>query len=36
LTVVIDASGRLAATLEGNDYSSEQLGDVIETVLARG
>jgi protein SCO1/2 len=35
-TVVIDASGRLAATLEGNDYSSEQLGDVIETVLARG
>jgi protein SCO1/2 len=34
-TAVIDRDGRLAATLEGKDYSGKQLGDVLETVLVR-
>lgn len=34
-TAVIDRDGRLAATLEGKDYSGKQLGDLLEAVLAR-
>ena len=32
-TVVIDRDGRLAANLEGNEYSAQQLGDLIASVL---
>ncbi|MBS1803955.1 MAG: SCO family protein [Acidobacteria bacterium] len=32
-TVVIDREGRLAANLEGNQFSARQLGDVVENVL---
>jgi protein SCO1/2 len=34
-TVVIDRSGRLAANLEGNQFSDRQLGDLVETVMDR-
>jgi protein SCO1 len=34
-TAVIDRDGRLAATVEGKDYSGTQLGDLLEAVLAR-
>lgn len=34
-TVVIDREGRLAANLEGNQFTAEQLGDLVETVLHR-
>jgi protein SCO1/2 len=34
-TAVIDRHGRLAATLEGRDYSGKQLADLLEHVLAR-
>ncbi|UWZ84519.1 SCO family protein [Occallatibacter riparius] len=34
-TVVIDREGRLAANLEGNQFSADQLGDLVETVLNR-
>ena len=34
-TAVIDRNGRLAATVEGRDYSGTQLGDLLEDVLAR-
>ena len=34
-TVVIDREGRLAANLEGNEFSAEQLGDLVEVVLER-
>ena len=34
-TAVIDRDGRLAATLEGKDYSGSQLGDLLDVVLAR-
>jgi protein SCO1/2 len=33
-TVVIDREGRLFANLEGNQFTSAQLGDLVETVLA--
>ncbi len=32
-TVVIDRSGVLAANLEGNQYTAQQLGDLVETVM---
>jgi protein SCO1/2 len=32
-TVVIDRRGMLAASIEGNQYSATQLGDLIDTVL---
>jgi protein SCO1/2 len=32
-TVVIDRQGRLAANLEGNEFSAEQLGDFLATML---
>ena len=34
-TAVVDREGRLAATVEGKDYSGEQLGDLLDAVLAR-
>ncbi len=34
-TVVVDRDGKLAANLEGNQFSAEQLGDMVETVLRR-
>jgi hypothetical protein len=34
-TVLIDREGKLAANLEGNQFTSEQLGDLVETVLHR-
>lgn len=32
-TVIIDRAGRLVANVEGNQYSSDQLGDLIQTTL---
>lgn len=32
-TVVIDRAGRLVANLEGNEYSAQQLGDLVESVM---
>jgi protein SCO1/2 len=34
-TVVIDRDGLLAANLEGNQFTAEQLGDLVKTVLDR-
>jgi len=34
-TVVIDRKGNLAANLEGNQFTSAQLGDLVQTVLDR-
>ncbi len=34
-TVVIDRSGKLAANVEGNQYTAKQLGDLVEEVLKR-
>ena len=34
-TAVIDREGRLAATVEGKDFTPQQLGDLIEAVIAR-
>jgi protein SCO1 len=34
-TVVIDRGGNLAANLEGNDFSAQQLGDLVQTVMDR-
>ena len=34
-TVVIDRYGKLAGNLEGNQFTAEQLGDLVETVLHR-
>lgn len=34
-TVVIDRRGRLAANLEGNQFTAQQLGDLVKTVLDR-
>lgn len=35
-TAVIDREGRLAATIEGKDFSARQLGDLIDLFLAGG
>jgi protein SCO1/2 len=32
-TAVIDRTGKLVANIEGNQYSPEQLGDLVQTVL---
>jgi protein SCO1/2 len=32
-TVILDRQGRIAATLEGNEYSAKQLGDLVEAVI---
>ena len=34
-TVIIDREGRLAANLEGNQFTAQQLGDLVATVLDR-
>ena len=34
-TIIIDRQGKLAANLEGNEYSAAQLGDLAEAVLGR-
>ena len=34
-TVVVDRQGKLAANLEGNDFTASQLGDLVQTVLDR-
>jgi protein SCO1/2 len=34
-TVLIDREGRLAANLEGNQFTADQLGDLVEAVLLR-
>jgi protein SCO1/2 len=34
-TAIIDRQGRVAANLEGNQYTAEQLGDLVETVIQR-
>jgi protein SCO1 len=33
-TVVIDRQGKLAANLEGNDFTAQQLGDLVQSVIA--
>ena len=33
-TAIIDPQGRLVANLEGNEFTSQQLGDLVQTVLA--
>jgi len=32
-TVVIDRQGKLAANLEGNNFTAQQLGDLVQTVM---
>ena len=34
-TVIIDRKGKLAANVEGNEFTADQLGDLIQTVLQR-
>ena len=34
-TAIIDRQGRLVANLEGNQYSAQQLGDLVEMVIKR-
>jgi protein SCO1 len=34
-TVIIDRQGRMAANLEGNQFSARQLGDLVQTTLDR-
>jgi protein SCO1/2 len=34
-TAIIDRQGKLVANLEGNQYSAEQLGDLVATVIER-
>ena len=33
-TVIVDRQGRIAANLEGNEYSAKQLGDLVEAVMS--
>jgi protein SCO1/2 len=35
-TVIIDRQGRLTANLEGNEFSAEQLGDLVEATMRTG
>ncbi len=32
-TVIIDRQGRLAANIDGNEFTAKQLGDLVQTVL---
>jgi protein SCO1 len=32
-TAVVDRQGRIAANLEGNEYTAKQLGDLVEAVM---
>jgi protein SCO1 len=34
-TFVVDRNGKLVANLEGNEYSADQLGDLVQSVLSR-
>jgi hypothetical protein len=34
-TAIIDSQGKLVVNLAGNEYSAEQLGDLVPTVLDR-
>ena len=34
-TVIVDRQGRIAANLEGNEYTAKQLGDMVEAVMNR-
>jgi protein SCO1 len=34
-TFVVDRDGKLVADMEGNEYSAEQLGDLVQSVLGR-
>ncbi len=34
-TVIIDRRGNLAANLEGNQFTAQQLSDLVETVMNR-
>jgi len=34
-TVVIDRKGRLAANIEGNEFTAQQLGDLVKSVMQR-
>lgn len=34
-TVIIDRQGKLFANLEGNQFTSQQLGDLVQTVISR-
>jgi protein SCO1/2 len=34
-TVIIDRQGRIAANLEGNEYTAKQVGDMVEAVMNR-
>jgi protein SCO1 len=34
-TVLIDREGRLAANIEGNEFTAQQLGDLVESMLRR-
>lgn len=35
-TAIIDRRGHLVANLEGNEFTAQQLGDLVQTVLANG
>ena len=35
-TVIIDGHGKLAANLEGNEFTAEELGDLVQSVLKEG
>jgi len=34
-TVIVDRQGRIAANIEGNEYTAKQLGDLVEAVMNR-
>jgi protein SCO1/2 len=34
-TAVLDRSGKLVANIEGNQFTAQQLGDLVETVMDR-
>ena len=34
-TVIINREGRLSANVEGNQFTAQQLADLVETVLSR-
>jgi hypothetical protein len=35
-TAIIDRQGRLVTSIEGNQFTADQLGDSVQTVLTRG
>jgi protein SCO1/2 len=34
-TAIIDPAGKLVANLEGNEFTADQLGDLVQSVLDR-